>query len=116
MRYPFPTKSEIKNSIESSYAYAVDCLLVIDGRQTFDEHLDRVTRYENVRGFMSSHAAVGAKLADKIRAKEELTAEEQGKVVAMAGRYTRQLACHFRAEMIERNPDLAAVAAKFSAA
>ena len=116
MRYPFPSKAEILNSIDSSYAFAADCLLVIDGRQTFDEHLDRVTRYVNVRGFMSSHAAVGAKLADKIRSKEELTVEEQGRVVAMSRRYSRQLACHFRAQMIEANPDLAAVASKFSAA
>jgi len=34
----------------------------------------------------------------------------------MSRRYSRQLACHFRAQMIEANPDLAAVASKFSAA
>lgn len=116
MRYPFPTKSEILNSIDSSYAFAADCLLKIEAKQTFDESLDRVTRYVNHKGLMSSHAATGSKLAAKIRAKEDMTAEEMLQVTAMARRYTKQLAACLRAEMIERNPDLAVVAAKFSAA
>jgi hypothetical protein len=116
MRYPFPSKSEILASINANFAYAVDCLVTLDSLQTLDEQLDKTTRYKNARGWQSSHAKKGSELAAKARAKVEMTDEERATVTHLVSKYTRQLAVRMRADMIERNPDLAAVAAKFSAA
>lgn len=113
--YPFLSKSQIKSRIAAEPEFATTCLLVLDSRQTSDEHDEKTTKYKNRRGFMSSHAVNGTKLADKARSGETLTDEDMGRVQAMVVSYSKQLAAHFRAEAISENPELARVAEIFSA-
>jgi hypothetical protein len=113
--YPFMTKKQIAARIETDLDFVQECVLVMQARQTEDEQEVKETRHKNKRGWMSSHAVNGGKLADKLAAGEALTDEELGKAQGMVCRYTKQLAAHFRAAAIVANPDLEAVAEVFSA-
>ena len=113
--YPFMTKKQIAARIEEDAAFVQECVLVMQARQTEDEQEVKETRHKNRRGWMSSHAVNGGKLADKIAAGEALSEEEVGKAQGMVCRYTKQLAAHFRAAAIVANPDLADAASIFSA-
>lgn len=113
--YPFLSKSQIKARIQEDPSFAATCLVAISARQTEDEHDSKTTVHKNRRGFMSSHAVNGTKLADKIRFGEALSDEDTGRVQAMACSYTKQLAAHFRQQMIRENPELEASARLFSA-
>jgi hypothetical protein len=62
---------------------------------------------------MSSHAVNGTKVALKIKAGEALLPEDIGHVEAIAPRYTKQMADHFRAAAIEADPSLKEKAACF---
>lgn len=105
--YPFQTKADILGKIAESPEFARDCLLTLYVNQTEDEQDTSSTKYKNRRGFMSSHAVTGSALAVKILNEETLDSEEQDKVTAMASRYGRQLAAHFRALALSQNPELA---------
>lgn len=111
--YPFMTKNQIKARIIDDVGFALQCLAIMDGRQTDDEKEIKDTVYKNRRGWMSSHAKKGTELAAKAASGETLSAAEIGEVQALVGRYTKQLASHFRNAEIERNPDLKAQAACF---
>lgn len=113
--YPFRSKKSILDQIATDDAFAQHCLCILHDRQTGHEQDTKTTKSKNRRGFMSSHAVRGCELAEKIKVGEELTDEEVVKVREMAGRYGRQLAQHFRAEVIAGNPELAKVAEVFSA-
>jgi hypothetical protein len=115
--YPFLTKSEIRARIESNDApFILECLLVMNGRQTEVEQSKKETIFRNRAGWMSSHAVNGTKLADKVASGETLTDEEIGRAAGMVVRYTKQLAAHFRQAQIAENPALAKIAETFSAA
>lgn len=111
--YPFMTKNQIKAKIASDTAFALQCLAIMDGRQTDDEKEIKDTVYKNRRGWMSSHAKKGTELAAKAAGGEALTDAEIGEVQALTSRYTKQLAAHFRNAAIEANPDLKAQSACF---
>jgi hypothetical protein len=113
--YPFMTKRQIAERIDSDPEFVKECVLVMQARQTQDEQEVRETKHKNRRGWMSSHAVNGGKLADKLACGEDLSEEELGKAQGMVCRYTKQLAAHFRAQAIEANPDLAETARVFSA-
>jgi hypothetical protein len=104
--YPFLTKAQILSRINSDFDYALSCLRQIAGRQTEDEVETRDTKWKNRRGFMSSHAKVGVDLAFK----DSFTEEEAAKVVAIASRYSKQLAESAREKALRENPELAAIA------
>lgn len=111
--YPFLTKKQITARIIDDKGFALQCLAIMDGRQTDDEKEIKDTVYKNRRGWMSSHAKKGTELAAKAASGETLTDAEIGEVQALVGRYTKQLASHFRNVEIERNPGLKAQAACF---
>jgi len=111
--YPFATKREIKERIEADPEFAAECLLVVYQRQTDDEVAERDTKWKNRRGFMSSHAVHGTRISELILAGEELESEDEGRMMAMAVSYSKQLAAHFRTIQLRENPELAAQAAKF---
>lgn len=113
--YPFRSKKSILDQIATDDAFAAHCLCIVHDRQTAYEQESKTTKSKNRRGFMSSHAVRGCELAEKLKSGEALTDEETARVREMAGRYGRQLAQHFRAEVIAGNPDLAKVAQVFSA-
>jgi hypothetical protein len=100
--YCFVTKAQVKDRIESGdTGFLVTCLLVLYRRQTEDEQATKDTKYKNKRGFMSSHAVHGTRIAEELAAGlsfEQLTEADQGRVQNMVPRYIKQLAGHFRAE------------------
>jgi hypothetical protein len=106
--YPFATKAQLKARLEGEPSFVLQALLILDGRQTEDEREDKETKYRNHKGWMSSHAVWGTKLASKVALGQELEPEEFDRAQAMVCRYTRQLANHFRNLEIKRNPELAA--------
>lgn len=112
--YPFLSKAQIAARLAADDSFVLECLQIMDGRQTNDEREDKTTRWKNRCGWMSSHAVNGTKLA--LAAREgTLTDEQMGAARAMVSRYTKQLAAHFRGLAIEANPDLAEAARVFSA-
>ena len=105
-KYPFVTKAQIASRLENEPDFRMECLLVLYRRQTEDEQERKETKYKNKRGFMSSHAVNGTRLAEQVLAGEEITEEDQGKIDGMVVRYTKQLASHFRAIQADENPEL----------
>ncbi len=113
--YPFVTKAQIKAQLDGDADYRKQAMVILFTLQTEHEQNTETTLNKNRQGFMSSHAVHGTRVAKKIKAGEELTAEDLGHVDAIAPRYSRQLAVYFRARAIAENPALKAVAALFSA-
>jgi hypothetical protein len=111
--YPFTSKAQIKAQLAESQEFRTACLLVLYDRQTSHEQETSTTKDRNKMGFMSSHAVHGCRLAKLVLAGEALSEEDQGRVDTIVPRYTKQLASHFRAGELARNPDLAKAAAVF---
>ena len=105
--YPFVTKRQIADHLESSEDFRNEAMLVLYRRQTEDEQETSETKWKNRRGFMSSHAVHGTRIAKALLAGEPLSDEDRGRVSAIACRYTKQLAAHFRAEQLAAQPELA---------
>ncbi len=114
-QYPFRSKASILAQIKNDPYFAVECLQIMNARQTAFEQESLKTLVKNRSGWMSSHAVNGGKLAKKAR-EEGLTSSELDQAVAIVSRYTKQLAAHFRQEEIARDPSLAELATIFSAA
>ncbi len=112
--YPFATKAQILAS-QSDFSVCLEHNEQLFAAQTAEEQDAKDTRVKNRRGYMSSHAVVGSTLALKARAGEELTPEEQDKIRSIVCRYGKQLAAMAREEAIAQNPELAKIAAIFSA-
>lgn len=111
--YPFATKAQLKARLETESDFVLQALLVMDGRQEESERDRKETIFKNKRGWMSSHAVWGTRLASKVALGEELTPEEFSKARTMVMSYTKQLAAHFRAQALRDNPALNAVAGMF---
>lgn len=111
--YPFLTKAQIRDSIAVDFGFACMVITTLYDRQTAFEQETKATLTKNRAGFMSSHAVNGSRVALKIRAGEPLTDEDRGHVEAIAPRYTKQMADHFRAAAIEADPSLREKAACF---
>lgn len=112
--YPFESKAQIL-AAQEDFAVCKGHLLSLYAAQTDDEQKDEDTKFKNRRGFMSSHAVTGSKLAVKVKSGEELTEEEEGKVRNIVARYGKQLAAFAREAKIAANPELKAIADIFSA-
>jgi len=96
--YPYVTKKQVAERLADDADFRLQCLLVLYRRQTEDERETKDTKWKNKRGFMSSHAVNGSRLAEKVIAGEELTEEESGKVEGIVCKYSKQLTAHYRAE------------------
>ncbi len=112
--YPFESKAQILAKQED-FAVCKAHLLSLYAAQTSDEQTDETTRFKNRRGFMSSHAVTGSKLAVKVKAGEELTEEDEAKVRGIVARYGKQLASFAREAAMDANPELRKIAEIFSA-
>jgi hypothetical protein len=108
-QYPFVTKSQIKARIASDSDFATQCLCTLYASQTSHEQATKSTADRNHRGFMSSHAVTGSKLAEKVQAGDELTADEVVQVQGLVSHYAKQLASAARETAIAENPALAEV-------
>lgn len=113
--YPFVTKTQIKTRLDNEPEFRLQAMAILHTLQTEYEQETKSTRSKNRQGFMSSHAVKGCKVAEKIKAGETLTVEDQDIVDRIAPRYSRQLATFFRAQAIANDPALAKVAGMFSA-
>lgn len=113
--YPFRSKRSILEQIAADDAFALHCLCILHDKQTEHEQATKSTKTKNRQGFMSSHSVRGCELAEKVKDNQALTDEEMGRTRSIVSRYGRQLAAHFRAEVIAGNPELAKVAEVFSA-
>ena len=112
--YPFQTKAQILASQDD----LATCLLHLEqlyAAQTADEQDQESTFFKNKRGFMSSHAVTGSKLAVKVRNNEELTDEDEAKIRGIVCRYGKQLAAFSREAAIRANPELKKIAEIYSA-
>ena len=94
--YPFQTKAQIKARIAESDAFVCECVQILQARQTASEQETGTTSVKNRAGWMSSHAVPMGKLAAKLTAGEDLTADEVSKSRDAVGHYSKQLAAAFR--------------------
>jgi hypothetical protein len=113
--YPFVSKNIIKAQLEADPEYRKSAIVMLFQKQTEHEQATKSTLSRNRVGFMSSHSVRGSTIAQKVLAGEALTDEDWEQINKIAPRYSRQLACFMRAEAIAANPELARVAAMFSA-
>lgn len=113
--YPFVTKAQIKERLDSEPEFRAQAMVILFKLQTEWEQTKEVTLNKNRQGFMSSHAVNGSRVAKKILAGEALDEKDHAHVDTIAPRYSRQLACYFRAKAIAEQPALREVAALFSA-
>ena len=113
--YPFPSKRQIVARISADREFALSCLVVLYRNQTAYEQETKQTLNRNKRGFMSSHAVNGTKLAEKHLAGEILEPEETALAYEIVSHYGRQLARHLREDMVRQDPSLAEAARIFSA-
>jgi len=111
-QYPFVTKAQIAASLQD-YGVACAAMVILFERQTAFEQETSSTINKNRRGFMSSHAVHGTRIAKALRAGEALSEEDVARVMAIAPRYTRQLAEHLRDAALEQDPTLAEKASCF---
>jgi len=111
--YPFLTKTQILAKLQEEADFRREALLVLYQRQTDDEVVSRDTKYKNRRGFMSSHAVHGTRIAELILQGETLEEEDEDRLAAIVCRYTKQLAAHYRVSRLREQPELADQAAKF---
>lgn len=109
LSYPFMTKNQLRERIESDRGFALECVAVMQARH---ERRLRGGGGHGACGWMSSQASTASKLAKKVAA-GEATEEDVAQIVAIVGRYAKQLAAHFRERALTENAGLAEVAAKF---
>lgn len=114
--YPtaFPTKKQILARIPVDTAFMLECFDIIQGRQNEKEVAESATLFKNGVGWMSSHAKNAAKLAAK-KAEGTLDADDLEKMTALMLRYSKQLAESGRQAALKAHPELAEIAAIFSA-
>ena len=113
--YPFVTKAQLKERLATEPAFRHSAMVILLALQTQYEQDMSCTLNKNRKGFMSSHAVHGTRIAKLIKAGEALSPEDEDRVCEIAPRYTRQLAIFFRAQAIAENPALKAAAEIFSA-
>ena len=111
--YPFLTKAQIAERLYQSFEARCEAMCLLHTLQTEYEQSRRVTLSRNRQGFMSSHAVVGSRVAEKLKAGETLEDEDVIAINKIAPRYTRQLAVYERAKQIAENPELQKFVAMF---
>ena len=113
--YPFESKKSIAAKLAASEDYRKSAIVLLFNLQTQFEQETKSTLVRNHRGFMSSHAVNGSKIAQKILNGETLSEEEIAKMDSIVCHYTKQLAAEGRRQALAENPELATVAKLFSA-
>lgn len=111
--YPFPTQKQIVAQIANDQAFQIECAAILVQRQTHDELETKSTKYSNRRGLRCSESCWMPALVDKIRNAEEVTNEELDRLADVLPVYRKQLAAHFREEMVANDPALAEKSAVF---
>ncbi len=113
-KYPFPTKREIREHILAHDSVVLESLQLLDGYQLSLEQEKRASLVPNRSGWGVSHAKKGTLLAEKART-GTMSRDEIAQARELVLHYTTQLAKFLRQDMIAANPELAAVASRYSA-
>lgn len=123
--YPFESAASVKAQLESDPVCQIETMILLFQWQTPHEKATGSTLNRNGTGFMSSHAANGKKIVEKIQmsgltpiqllASDVLDSDDWVMIGKIAPRYSGQVARYRRALKIEANPELRAIAALFSA-
>lgn len=112
--YPFPTQAEIAERLGNDEAFRLECLEILCDRQTQDEREEKVTRHTNKKGLRCSEAVWMLDLHAKMKTSpQDVKPEESARLVAILPVYRKQLAAHFRIQMLESDPGLAEKATLF---
>jgi hypothetical protein len=112
--YCFPSQKEIVAQLSQSSEFRVECLEILVARQTNDELEEKATKYSNKRGLRCSESVYFPTLLSNLRNDPAaVTSEDFDRLARTLPTYRKQLAQHFRLEMIKADPTLAAQAAKF---
>jgi hypothetical protein len=115
--YPFVGKKQVKARLTEDEDLRVVAFVTLFHLQTADEQAVRDTKDRNKRGFMSSHAWHGTRIAEELIASEGrldvLAPEDQERVHKYAVSYSRQMANALRSYAIQQNPELGVSAGAF---
>ncbi len=114
--YPFVGVKAVKARLAEDTNVQLATIAMLYHFQTPVEQQKRDTCDDNRRGFMSSDAWTGSKIAEKIVDGQELTAEEWDRGQRMAVKYSRQLSVALRNKAMADDPALAQTARMFSIA
>ncbi len=110
MLYPFTTKGQITERLQSDNDFVVECLQSVGNART-----NSLLPASERRGFMVSHARRGNALCEAFTKNQKLSEPEIVEARKLMLSYTKQLARILRRKAIQENPELAKVAEVFSA-
>jgi hypothetical protein len=105
--YPFLSRRQIVERIESDPSFAGECIAILQ-----DRHDRRGAAAGESMGWMASHASMATKLAARL-ASGEATEKDHAEAMKLASRYSKQLARVFRERELAARPELGAQAAVF---
>lgn len=115
--YPFVGKKRVKHLLEEDEELRIVAFITLYHLQTEDEQAARDTKHRNRRGFMSSHAWHGSRIAmELIEAEGRLDAldpEDVDRVNKYAVSYSKQMANALRSYAIKQEPELGVSAGAF---
>ena len=112
--YPFMTQAEVAIRLQNEEPFRLECLAILCERQTPDELEERATKHTNKKGLRCSESVWMPELYTKIQGSpEQVTPEEMNRLTSTLHVYRKQLAAHFRTQMLEQDPSLGQKAALF---
>lgn len=112
--YPFIGVKSVKSRLEADPEVQKATLVMLHFLQTESEQAKRDTEVKNLRGFMSSDAWHGSRIAERLIAGMEIAAEDEARIVKIASKYSKQLSVQLRRMAMVENPALASYAQLFS--
>ena len=112
--YPFVGAKAVKAKLESSREARELAFVTLFHLQTEFEQEKQETKDRNKRGFMSSHAWHGSRIAKAMIAGETLSDEDSARIDEYAVRYSKQMTAALRSQAIADEPELGVTARQFS--
>lgn len=112
--YPFVGQKAVKAKLEASRDMRELAFVALFHLQTDFEQDKGETKDRNKRGFMSSHAWHGARIAKALIAGETISQEDSDRVDEYSVRYSKQMTAALRTEAIRQEPELGITATQFS--
>lgn len=111
--YPFVGAKACKAALDESPAVRRLMWLALFHCQTPAEQQKQDTEVDNSRGFMSSDAWHGSRIAKAMLAGDPLNAEDEARIDRHATKYSKQMAAMLRGYAMGREPELAVSARVF---
>lgn len=111
--YPFAGQNACRAALKENADLRRLMIVALFHCQTEQEKARRDTEEDNKRGFMSSHAFHGSRIAEAIIKGDALAPEDQERVEKYAPVYAKQLAAMLRSYAIGLEPELGVSARVF---